>query len=71
MSNSSVHVLTGYYNRVRLKEYSLCFIHAARNYKDELNILNSKLIITEGADHDHPTKMPEKTWQAIEEFIGN
>jgi 3-oxoadipate enol-lactonase len=35
------------------------------------NIPNSKLIIIEGADHDHPVETPEKTWQAIEEFISN
>jgi len=35
------------------------------------NIPNSKLIIIEGAAHDHPSEMPEKTWHAIEEFISN
>jgi pimeloyl-ACP methyl ester carboxylesterase len=51
----------------KLTEQNL--VNEAKYMKE--NISNSKLIIIEGADHDHPVKMPERTWQAIEEFIGN
>jgi 3-oxoadipate enol-lactonase len=53
------------------EEKGLTDIHVNEAKYMKENIPNSKLTIIEGANHDHPVKMPEKTWQAIEEFIGN
>jgi pimeloyl-ACP methyl ester carboxylesterase len=53
------------------EEKGLTDVHVNEAKYIKENIPNSKLIILEGAHHNHPTKMPEKTWQAIEEFIGN
>lgn len=53
------------------EEKGLTDVHVNEAKYMKENIPNSKLIIIEGAHHNHLAKMPEKTRQAIEKFIGS